>query len=50
MHERAVSFGGKLEVRSKIGAGTAVNLQVPGKISYCQPRWSRWPAKHSSEH
>jgi signal transduction histidine kinase len=34
MRERAVSFGGALDVRSKLGAGTEVELRVPGKIAY----------------
>jgi ligand-binding sensor domain-containing protein/signal transduction histidine kinase len=34
MRERATSFGGKLEVWSEVGAGTEVELTVPGAIAY----------------
>jgi ligand-binding sensor domain-containing protein/signal transduction histidine kinase len=34
MRERAKSFGGKLEVWSEVGAGTEVELTVPGAIAY----------------
>ena len=34
MRERAKSFGGKLEVWSKVGAGTEVELTVPAAIAY----------------
>jgi signal transduction histidine kinase len=38
MRERAASFGGALDVRSKPGAGTEVELRVPGKIAYGRPK------------
>jgi len=38
MRERAVSLGGRLEVWSERGAGTEVELRVPGKIAYCRPK------------
>jgi signal transduction histidine kinase len=38
MRERAASFGGKLEVWSERGAGTEVELRVPGKIAYRRPK------------
>jgi signal transduction histidine kinase len=38
MRERAVSLGGKLEVWSERGAGTEVELRVPGKIAYRRPK------------
>jgi signal transduction histidine kinase len=41
MRERAVSFGGALDVRSKRDAGTEVELRVPGKIAYRRPKLSR---------
>lgn len=46
MRERAKSFGGKLEVWSEDGAGTEIELSVPGAIAYgkSEPRrrfWSR---------
>ena len=34
MRERAKSFGGKLEVWSEHGAGTEIELSVPGEIAY----------------
>ena len=34
MRERAKSFGGKLEVWSEHGAGTEIELRVPGAIAY----------------
>jgi signal transduction histidine kinase len=34
MRERAVSLDGKLDIRSERGAGTEVELRVPGKIAY----------------
>ena len=34
MRERAKSFGGKLEVWSEHGAGTEIELSVPGAIAY----------------
>jgi signal transduction histidine kinase/ligand-binding sensor domain-containing protein len=34
MRERAKSFGGKLEVWSETGAGTEIELSVPGAIAY----------------
>jgi signal transduction histidine kinase len=41
MRERAASFGGALDVRSGRGAGTEVELRVPGKIAYVSPRRNR---------
>jgi len=41
MRERAVSFGGALDVRSELGAGTEVELRVPGKIAYHRPKPGR---------
>jgi signal transduction histidine kinase len=48
MRERAVSFGGKLEVWSERGAGTEVELRVPGKLAYRRPKQHLWLAKQSS--
>jgi signal transduction histidine kinase len=39
MRERALSFGAKLEVWSERGAGTEVELRVPGKIAYRRPKF-----------
>ena len=41
MRERAELFGGKLEVWSKLGSGTQVELSVPGANAYDVP--VRWP-------
>jgi len=44
MRERAKSFGGKLEVLSEHGAGTEIELSVPGAIAYgkSEPRRGFW--------
>jgi len=44
MRERAKSFGGKLEVWSEHGAGTEIELSVPGAIAYgkSETRRSFW--------
>jgi signal transduction histidine kinase len=44
MRERAKSFGGKLEVWSEHGAGTEIELSVPGTIAYgkSEPRRRFW--------
>jgi signal transduction histidine kinase/ligand-binding sensor domain-containing protein len=44
MRERAKSFGGKLEVWSEHGAGTEIELSVPGAIAYgkSEPRRGFW--------
>jgi ligand-binding sensor domain-containing protein/signal transduction histidine kinase len=44
MRERAESFGGKLEVWSEHGAGTEIELSVPGPIAYgkSEPRRRFW--------
>lgn len=34
MEERAKRFGGQLDVWSKLGAGTEVELRIPGQIAY----------------
>jgi len=45
MRERAELFGGKLEVWSKHGSGTQLNLTIPGSKAYdlsaSRPWWSR---------
>jgi signal transduction histidine kinase/ligand-binding sensor domain-containing protein len=45
MRERAELFGGKLEVWSKRGSGTQLDLSIPGAIAYDlsagRPWWSR---------
>jgi len=49
MRERAVSLGGKLEVWSEYGSGTAVELRVPGDIAYCRPKVRFWlPRQYST--
>ena len=34
MHERAEGIGGRLSIKSTVGAGTAIGLSVPGRIAY----------------
>jgi nitrate/nitrite-specific signal transduction histidine kinase len=45
MRERAELFGGKLEVWSKRGSGTQLNLSIPGSKAYDlsagRPWWSK---------
>jgi len=45
MRERAKQIGGQLNVWSRIGAGTEIELNIPGSISYGTPpgRTSWWP-------
>ncbi len=49
MRERAKSLGGKLEVWSQHGAGTEIELSVPGAIAYGKseprPRFRLWRKK-----
>ncbi len=41
MRERAEIIGGHVDIWSKLGSGTAVDLSVPANIAYCTPpRWS----------
>ena len=45
MRERAELFGGKLEVWSKLGSGTQLELSIPGATAYDlspgPPWWSK---------
>jgi hypothetical protein len=51
MRERAKSFGGKLEVWSEHGAGTEIELSVPGGIAYgkSEPRRRFWLWRKKNE-
>ena len=51
MRERAKSFGGKLEVWSERGAGTEIELSVPGAIAYgkSEPRRRFWLWRKKTE-
>jgi len=41
MRERSEIIGGRLDVWSKLGTGTAVDLSVPASVAYCSPsKWS----------
>ncbi|HJZ77767.1 MAG TPA: two-component regulator propeller domain-containing protein [Vicinamibacterales bacterium] len=44
MRERAKKIGGTLEISSRAGAGTEVDLRVPRVLAYAQPSrsWTRW--------
>ena len=45
MRERAELFGGKLEVWSKLGSGTQLDLSIPGAIAYDLAARRRWWSK-----
>jgi signal transduction histidine kinase/ligand-binding sensor domain-containing protein len=45
MRERAELFGGKLEVWSKPGSGTQLNLSIPSAIAYDASARRRWWSK-----
>jgi hypothetical protein len=50
MRERAEIIGGRLDVWSKVGSGTAVDLSVPANVAYCSPsKWS-WIFPQFSKH
>lgn len=42
MHERAEKIGGRIRVLSRSGAGTEVELTVPGRMAFSSGRLSRW--------
>ena len=51
MRERTEIIGGYIDVWSKLGSGTAVDLSVPAKIAYCTPpRWSWLLQLFSKQH
>ena len=41
MRERALQIGGRLDLWSEVGAGTEVELRVPGSVAYASPGGSR---------
>jgi signal transduction histidine kinase/ligand-binding sensor domain-containing protein len=43
MRERAEKIGAKLAVLSRAGAGTEVELSIPGKVAYRSTSSFRWP-------
>jgi len=43
MRERANVIGGKLEIRSKLDAGTELDLTIPGKLAYAKSPRRLWP-------
>jgi signal transduction histidine kinase/ligand-binding sensor domain-containing protein len=51
MRERAELIGGRLEVRSRLGSGTEVDLSVPASRAYAAPAggWRRWIRRTSTE-
>lgn len=50
MRERARQTGGKLDVWSARGAGTEIDLSIPGSIAYYRfPRRFRWPFSHKTK-
>ncbi|QMV17958.1 hypothetical protein GOB94_04065 [Granulicella sp. 5B5] len=48
MRERSEAIGAQLKLRSRVGAGTEVELMIPGKIAFqdvnqrSKPRWLSW--------
>ena len=42
MRERAKLVGGSLEVRSKAGSGTEVELAIPGSVAYAKSPGTHW--------
>ena len=45
MHERSQKIGATLKLRSRIGAGTEVELTIPGAIAFdgdTRTPWSKW--------
>jgi signal transduction histidine kinase len=42
MRERALQIGAKLTIWSGMGAGTEIELSIPGSIAYSAPRRLRW--------
>lgn len=42
MRERAERLGGQLKVTSRTGAGTEIELTVPGRLAYRRPRSEGW--------
>jgi signal transduction histidine kinase len=43
MRERAKQIGGQLEIWSRTGAGTEVELRIPSAVAYETARDGRWP-------
>jgi len=53
MEERAKRIGGQLDVWSKLGAGTELELRIPGHIAYETPParsglWTFWKKEHEN--
>jgi signal transduction histidine kinase/ligand-binding sensor domain-containing protein len=42
MHERARRVGGRVEIDSRPGAGTRVNVSIPARLAYLRPRGRWW--------
>jgi signal transduction histidine kinase len=55
MRERSESIGGKLKLRSRVGAGTEIELVVPsaiafeGQLHYTPSRWRHWLSRERFE-
>jgi hypothetical protein len=41
MRERAVQIGAQLDLWSEVGAGTEVELRIPGAVAYSAPGGGR---------
>jgi signal transduction histidine kinase len=51
MRERAQQIGAQLDMWSEVGAGTEIELRIPGSIAYgtSSPRWWHWPQPDKGE-
>jgi hypothetical protein len=55
MRERSESIGGKLKLRSRVGAGTEIELVVPSAIAFegqshaTTSHWRRWLSRERFE-
>jgi hypothetical protein len=55
MRERSESIGGKLKLRSRVGAGTEIELVVPSAIAFegkshdTTSHWRRWLSRKRLE-
>lgn len=55
MRERSEGIGATLRLRSRIGAGTEIELSVPGAVAFerhghdAEPKWRRWLGREKPE-
>jgi signal transduction histidine kinase len=50
MNERATSIGAKVEIWSRSGAGTEIEVSIPAKLAYLKrsQSWFSWPLRRAS--